>query len=62
MNIKEPVVDSGEEYVSRAVQFAKDCDFKRNVLERIAERSESIFGDMCHVNALSEFILRVARG
>ena len=62
MNIKEPVVDSGEEYVSRAVQFAKDCDFQRHVLERVAERSDSIFGDMCHVNALSEFILRVARG
>ena len=52
----------GEEYVSRAVQFAKDCDFQRHVLERVAERSDSIFGDMCHVNALSEFILRVARG
>ena len=62
MNIKEPVVDSGEEYVSRAVQFAKDCDFQRHVLELVAERSDSIFGDMCHVNALSEFILRVARG
>lgn len=61
MNIEEPVVYSGEEYVSRAVQFAKDCDFQRHVLERVAERSDSIFGDMCHVNALSEFILRVAR-
>ena len=61
MDIQEPVVDSGEEYVSRAVRFAKDCDFQRHVLERIAERSESIFCDMCHVNALSEFILRVAR-
>ena len=62
MDIREPVVDCGEEYVSRAVRFAKDYDFHRHVRERVAERSDSIFGDMCHINALSEFILRVARG
>ena len=61
MSIEEPVVASGKEYVCRAVQFAKDYDFRQDVLERIDERSDLIFNDMTHVNALSQFILEKAK-
>ena len=46
MGLDDLIVHSAEEYVSKAVQVATDCDYRRYIVDRIAERSDVLFNDL----------------
>ncbi len=46
MGIEDLVVQSPEEYITKAVQVATDREYRKYVTERIAEKSDLLFNDL----------------
>ena len=61
IGVAECIVENADDYVLRAVRFATDEAFQRDVSERIAARSDEVFEDMTVVDALADFIAATAR-
>ena len=46
MGVTDLVVNSREEYVSKAVQVATDRDYRKYVTDRISQASDVLFNDL----------------
>lgn len=57
MEMSECIVQSVPEYTALATRLAMEPDFRRFITQKIAERSDAVFGDYEKVTALEDYLL-----
>jgi protein O-GlcNAc transferase len=61
MGIAETVADSVDDYVAKAVRLASDADWRARMRRAIADNKHRVYRDRAPIEALEDFLDRVAR-
>ena len=62
MGMKETIASTTDEYVALAVRLGQDSDYRRQISEKISADKHKLYGDEKCIEALEEFLEKVAKG